>query len=299
MMNVKKILVGSLFLLIIIFVGLLFFGSKIINKGKNQEANNLVDANKSLLTDPSISMVDDLRGIDKNDYVVGADGAKVDIIVYEDLSDPYSINLNETLKEVSANFSSDVRIAYRPYVNKSFSLSWPTYSFVECAGEQEKFFQARDLVLEKLSKNELIEDDFIKYSVDLGLNSDKLNTCWSGDKYLDKIEGLSKEAEGFGVYGSPVVFVNKQIIIGARAFEDVINGGGEKLMGLKNIINLHLGRDIDKDIDQANLDESSNGGDGDEEDVAFCTMDAKECSNGSFVGRDGKNNCEFFPCPGE
>ena len=28
-----------------------------------------------------------------------------------------------------------------------------------------------------------------------------------------------------------------------------------------------------------------------------CTMDAKVCPDGSAVGRDGGNNCEFFPCP--
>jgi hypothetical protein len=30
-----------------------------------------------------------------------------------------------------------------------------------------------------------------------------------------------------------------------------------------------------------------------------CTADAKVCSDGSEVGRDPDNNCEFFPCPGE
>jgi hypothetical protein len=29
----------------------------------------------------------------------------------------------------------------------------------------------------------------------------------------------------------------------------------------------------------------------------MCTADAKMCPDGSAVGRDGNNNCEFFPCP--
>ncbi len=29
----------------------------------------------------------------------------------------------------------------------------------------------------------------------------------------------------------------------------------------------------------------------------FCTQDAKECPDGSFVSRDSDNNCEFKPCP--
>lgn len=34
-------------------------------------------------------------------------------------------------------------------------------------------------------------------------------------------------------------------------------------------------------------------------DQNFCAMDAKECPDGSFVGRNADNNCEFDPCPGE
>jgi hypothetical protein len=28
----------------------------------------------------------------------------------------------------------------------------------------------------------------------------------------------------------------------------------------------------------------------------FCTQDAMQCPDGSFVGRDPNNNCEFYPC---
>jgi len=34
------------------------------------------------------------------------------------------------------------------------------------------------------------------------------------------------------------------------------------------------------------------------EEAVFCTQDAKQCPDGSFVGRVGPN-CEFAPCPGE
>ncbi|HYD03150.1 MAG TPA: hypothetical protein VEC16_02520 [Alphaproteobacteria bacterium] len=29
----------------------------------------------------------------------------------------------------------------------------------------------------------------------------------------------------------------------------------------------------------------------------FCTEDAKICADGSAVGRNPNNNCEFYPCP--
>lgn len=33
------------------------------------------------------------------------------------------------------------------------------------------------------------------------------------------------------------------------------------------------------------------------EEAVACTQDAKQCPDGSFVGRDPKNNCEFTTCP--
>lgn len=34
-------------------------------------------------------------------------------------------------------------------------------------------------------------------------------------------------------------------------------------------------------------------------DSKMCTMEAKQCPDGSYVGRDAANNCEFAPCPGK
>jgi hypothetical protein len=38
---------------------------------------------------------------------------------------------------------------------------------------------------------------------------------------------------------------------------------------------------------------------GDDLEPMDCTADVEECPDGSFVGRDSKNNCEFQSCPGE
>ena len=47
------------------------------------------------------------------------------------------------------------------------------------------------------------------------------------------------------------------------------------------------------------IEEPKEGNESNESEEIFCTMDAKECPDGSFVGRDPENNCEFNPCPGE
>lgn len=29
----------------------------------------------------------------------------------------------------------------------------------------------------------------------------------------------------------------------------------------------------------------------------YCTQDVKQCPDGSYVGRNPANNCNFYPCP--
>jgi len=40
---------------------------------------------------------------------------------------------------------------------------------------------------------------------------------------------------------------------------------------------------------------NNENGDDNSDDV-FCTADVKECPDGSYVGRDSDNNCEFYEC---
>jgi protein-disulfide isomerase len=317
MPNFKKILFGVLFFLIVVFVIVIFFGSRIINN-KIKDANEMVNNTSEVVFDSVITTIPNLRGIDNSDIFIGLLESRVEIIVYEDLSDFYSVKLNESLISLKEAFPEDVVIAFRPYTDRSFPLSYPAYSLAKCAGDQGNFFGMRKLILEKVNNGELNEESFLSYAASLNLNQDEINKCLMDRKYFPEIEKLSKEAESFNVFGSPVVFVNKELIVGARSFNDVINGGGEKLLGLRNVVAKYLNIPM---VDSASSEDEivacamdvfeCPDGSFVSRDPAnncvfsscpaiepiVCTMDAKECPDGSFVGRDGNNDCEFFPCP--
>ncbi|MFA5644437.1 MAG: thioredoxin domain-containing protein [Patescibacteria group bacterium] len=279
MTNIKKILLASFLLLLLVF---LFLFLKDDFFSKNNEEEDLLNGNKEIINEQDSNSSSELREIGDEDMIIGELTAKVQIIIYEDLSDVYSLKLNETIKSILANFSeSEVVISFRPYINKSFPMSKVIYSLVECSKEQGAFFEIRELILEKLAQNNLFEENFLDYGKEIGLDSEKLSQCLVDEKHFAKIEKVIAEEESFDIYGSPTIFVNKEVITGARSFENVINGGGEELMGMKNIIFAHLNSDT-KTADNVPV---------------VCTMDAKECPDGSFVGRDGNSDCEFFPCP--
>lgn len=317
MFSFKKFLFGALFFLILFFVIIIFFGSQNLNQ-KDSDKNKIID-HDSGATDKKTTIISSLRGVDSSDVFIGLLGSRVEVIVYEDLSDFYSVKLNESLISLKETFPDDVVIAFRPYADRAFPLSYPAYSLAKCSGEQGNFFGMRKLILEKVNNGELSEGDFLNYASSLNLNKDEISKCLADRKYFSEIEKLSKEAEGFGVFGSPVVFINKELIVGARSFDDVVNGGGEKLIGLRNIVARYLNAPVVDSGPEDNLvvcamdvlecDDGSFVSRDSANNCAFspcpdkelvaCTMDAKQCPDGSFVGRDGANNCEFFPCPGQ
>lgn len=239
MINSKKLLAFSLLVLVAVFVFVVFFFSKNYTSHLSEE-NSLLNDNRQALDMKNWVPAKKLRPVDNNDFVLGAKKPVLDIIVYEDLSDLYSFQFNQTVNLIKENFSDKVRIAFRPVVNKSFPGSADTYLLARCAGEQNKFFEMRDLILSKVEEGALSEADFSKYASDLKLDENKINTCLSSEKYLSEIEAYTKEAENFGVYGSPTIFVGEEIVAGARKFEDAVNGNGESLLGMKNIIERNL-----------------------------------------------------------
>lgn len=239
MLNLKKVLAFSLVALVAIFIFIVFFFSKNYTKHLSEE-ETLLNDNRQALDMNSWVSAKDLRPIDENDFVLGDKKARLDMVIYEDLSDFYSVQFNKTLSLIKEKFSDKLRIAFRPVVNKSFPGSEEAYLLARCAGEQNKFFEMRELLLSKVENETLSEADFSKYAVDLKLDEVKINSCLSSEKYLPEIEAYSKEAENFGVYGSPTIFVGSEIVSGARQFQDVVNGSGESLLGMETIINKNL-----------------------------------------------------------
>ncbi len=241
MINTKKSLIFSFIVLSLVFIFVLIFSFRLYNpKQETSEADKLIEDNIDTISRPYYEASPDLRLIDESDTLWGDPSAKVQIIVYEDVSDFYSYEFNKTLNSIKDEFSDDIVIAFRPYTAKAFPLSRPARLFVDCAEEQERFFEARSLILEKAGEGDLSIDSFPDYANELDLDLVEMDTCFSNDEKIQRIEYLSNEARAFGVYGSPSTFVNQEMVLGARPLEDVFNGQGEFLPGMKSIVSSYL-----------------------------------------------------------
>jgi protein-disulfide isomerase len=91
----------------------------------------------------------------------------------------------------------------------------------ECANEQGKF-------LDYANKLFAAQNDWGKttgtqrfktYAAQLKLNVKEFNFCLDSERYRGKIENDQKEAESFGISGTPAIFIGDQFRGGALSVE--------------------------------------------------------------------------------
>ncbi len=92
---------------------------------------------------------------------------------------------------------------------------------LECAGEQNMFFEYKRKVYENqenLQNLEFSNREFSKYAQELNLNMDSFNECLTDTKYLSKIESDKTEGMSKGITGTPGFLINGNVVSGAQPF---------------------------------------------------------------------------------
>ncbi len=233
MRNKKYLLIVVLIIFLIISLTIVFFK-------KNKKENSLIAEDIQAVISSGNFISENIRGVDESDYVLGEKKAKVSMIIYEDVSNYFSADLNKTIELIRDTFPRQVKIAFRPYANKSFPFSIDSNLFTLCAGEQDKFFEARNLLISKAEENSISKENFDLYIEELGLDMGQINNCLKDENKLKELEGMVIEAESFEVFGSPTIFIGSEKIGGARPFENYVDNENKERDGLKTIINRHL-----------------------------------------------------------
>ncbi len=92
----------------------------------------------------------------------------------------------------------------------------PAAEAAECANEQGKFWDYHDKLF---SNQRAIQDENLKqYAVDIGLDTDRFNSCFESNKYRSTIQKTMKIGSAAGVTGTPAFFVNGRFLSGAQPF---------------------------------------------------------------------------------
>lgn len=241
MKNVKNL---KSILIIIVFVLSLIFLSLVIIKVRN-DRNYLAGQDKLETYAPGAAMAQvyssaSSPSLRNDDKIIGSSKAKIKIFVYEDPSSLYSANLAETLNRIYSENKDEVAIIVRPFVSKGSQISNETALAVECAGEQNKWQEMRSLLFEKAKDESLNLSELETYANQLSLDRTIFSACLTNEEKSAKIERLNSEAINYSVMGAPTIFINDEIVLGARPYDDYLDSNGDNIEGLKTLIGKKL-----------------------------------------------------------
>lgn len=162
--------------------------------------------------------------VSDDDWIRGDKDAKVTIVEYSDFQCPFCARFHPTMQQIMTEYAGEVRWVYRHFPLSFHPEAEPAAEAAECAGEQGKFWEYGD----KLIENQAVlgAATYAKIAADLGLNKGKFDTCLSSDRALAKIRAQAASGATAGVSGTPGSFVigsdgSIQEIRGALPFESV------------------------------------------------------------------------------
>lgn len=176
-----------------------------------------------------------------DDAVLGNPEAPVTIIEFSDFQCPFCRKFyKETLPQIKKDYilTGKAKLVYRDFpLVQIHPGATPAAEGAECAKEQGKFWEMHDAIFDEQEKQgsgtiQFTSDDVKKWAAKTGLNASKFNQCLDSGKYKQEVEKDIADGSAAGVTGTPAVFVNGRLIVGAQpfaAFKAVIDEELKKL----------------------------------------------------------------------
>lgn len=162
--------------------------------------------------------------ISDSDYVRGSKDAPVVLVEYSDFQCSFCKRHHSTMQSIVDKYGDQVAWVYKHFPLEFHPQAIPAALASECAGEQGKFWEFTDKLIEKQSQ--LGDALYNQLASDLGLDTSKFSQCYTSGKYNDKVTAHQQEGAANGVSGTPATFVNGVMVSGAvplPQFEQVID----------------------------------------------------------------------------
>lgn len=145
----------------------------------------------------------------------GPADAKVTIVEFSDFQCPACRAVQPLIKQIVNQYPNDVRFVYRHYPLVSIHpYAQLAAQASEAAAEQGKFWEFHDLLFEKqpewaqLSSATQVEDKFVEYAGQMGIDSAKFREKIAADEIRQKVLADVADSQELNLSGTPSLFVN-------------------------------------------------------------------------------------------
>jgi protein-disulfide isomerase len=146
--------------------------------------------------------------------VKGSDRALVTIVEFSDYQCPFCKKAHQTIETLLGEYGDKVRLAVFDNPLPFHKRAEPVAKWAYAAGEQGKYWQARDALFEH--QKTLDDDSLAALARELGLDPERLDTDRRSVGAEKHVKGGLAAAESLDVTGTPAFFVNGRRIVGAQ-----------------------------------------------------------------------------------
>jgi len=165
-------------------------------------------------------------GVD-DDPSIGDANAKVLIIEFGDYQCP---SCRMFWREVEPRLKKDyvdtgkVKLVFRDFpIVQIHPEAMLAAMAVDCAGDQNKYWQMHDKVFREQDKGEdtLVRfkaTDLKKWAKDISLDTAAFNECLDSARYRDEVAKDKADGDDVGIQGTPVFFINGRVVVGAQPY---------------------------------------------------------------------------------
>jgi len=226
----KKILWVSLVAVVIMTFGFTFWIINLSQKTSVNQIKAIIAAQPAAATSAQTYQVDKAPQIQDGDWIMGDKLAPIRIFVFEDYASIYSAEFNATVERLKTEYTDKIVFIFRPFISKSDPLSALGSQAMVCAGDD--WASMRTNIFSLVKENKLT----IAGLSEAASSKEGLAECLAGLPSLEKSAKLSESAKDYAVIGAPTIFINDSLIVGARPYDDYVDSNGDKVDGLKTII---------------------------------------------------------------
>lgn len=152
------------------------------------------------------------RLVRPDSHAFGNPNAALTVTEFADFECPYCSRAEQAAAAVRKRFAGSVRFVFRQFpLGAIHPQAERAAEASECAAEQGKFWEAVDKLYAQ--QNDLSEAALERYAAELGLDSQRFNTCLASGRMAALVRRDREDALAIGVRATPTFF------IGEREFE--------------------------------------------------------------------------------
>jgi protein-disulfide isomerase len=156
--------------------------------------------------------------VPKDALVLGPAKAKVTIVAFADYQCPYCQRAQTVVDQVLDSYRGQVQLVHRDFPLEGHPQAFVAARAARCAGEQGRFWEYhRNLMLEK---GDMTDPDLKRRAQALKLDLAPFSSCLASERHDPAIREGLQGGLGLGVNSTPTFFVNGQMLIGAKPFEE-------------------------------------------------------------------------------